>query len=46
MTANWFGEKERTTATAIAVFSNLFGGAVAFGLSAMVCESDFINLKG
>jgi sugar phosphate permease len=37
MTANWFGDKERTTATSIAVFSNLFGGAVAFGLSAMVC---------
>eukprot|EP00817_Percolomonadidae_sp_ATCC50343_P005841 CAMPEP_0117418872 /NCGR_PEP_ID=MMETSP0758-20121206/563_1 /TAXON_ID=63605 /ORGANISM="Percolomonas cosmopolitus, Strain AE-1 (ATCC 50343)" /LENGTH=352 /DNA_ID=CAMNT_0005199629 /DNA_START=459 /DNA_END=1517 /DNA_ORIENTATION=+ len=38
MAYNWFGEKERTLATSIAAFCNIFGTAVAFAMGFIVTE--------
>jgi MFS family permease len=39
VSSNWFGEKERTIATTISAFTNMFGTALVFGLSIMVSAS-------
>lgn len=38
LSATWFGEKERTTVTAIATFANVFGAAIGFLYSPYVVK--------